>query len=119
MTWAARLGKRFGSAAITTVIVVIGLMWLVPTFGLLIDSLRSQGDDSATGWWQAFVHPSQFTFGNYEQIIHNSSIVQSLWNTVLITVPATTLVVVLGSMAARARQVDSVAATRCSSCSLR
>ena len=102
MTWAARFGKRFGTGAITTVIVVIGLMWLVPTFGLLIDSLRSQGDDSATGWWQAFAHPSQFTFGNYEQIIHNSSIVQSLWNTVLITVPATTLVVVLGSMAAYA-----------------
>src|SRR5262249_42828806 len=32
--------------------------------------------------------------------IHNAGITQSLWNTVLITVPATVLVVVLGSMAA-------------------
>ncbi len=102
MTWAAKLGRRIGGGAITTVIVVIGLFWLVPTFGLLIDSLRSQGDDSATGWWQAFLHPSQFTFGNYESIIHNSGIVSSLWNTVLITVPATVLVVALGSMAAYA-----------------
>ena len=102
MSFTARLAKRLGGTALGAIIVVIGLVWLLPTFGLLVDSLRSQGNDSATGWWQAIVHPSQFTFKNYVAIIHNSSIVDSLWNTVLITVPATLAVVILGSMAAYA-----------------
>jgi alpha-glucoside transport system permease protein len=102
MTWAARVGKWLSGSVVTTVLVIVGLLWLLPTFGLLVDSLRSQGDDSATGWWQAIVHPSQLTFHNYVNIIHNGGIVHSLWNTVLITVPATVLVVIIGSMAAYA-----------------
>ncbi len=102
MTWTARLAHRLGTSFATVVLAVIGLLWLVPTFGLFIDSLRSQTNDSATGWWEALVHPGQFTGENYVSIFHNSGILQSLWNTVLITVPATVLVVVLGSMAAYA-----------------
>jgi alpha-glucoside transport system permease protein len=101
-SWVSKLGGRLGSTVVTVVIVIVALMWLLPTFGLFIDSIRSQADDSATGWWQAFVHPSQFTGENYVSILHNSGITQSLWNTVLITVPATLLVVALGSMAAYA-----------------
>jgi alpha-glucoside transport system permease protein len=102
MSWTSRLSRWLGSSVVTTVLVIVGLLWLLPTFGLLVDSLRSQGDDSATGWWQAIAHPSQLTFHNYVNIIHNGGIVHSLWNTVLITVPATVLVVILGSMAAYA-----------------
>jgi alpha-glucoside transport system permease protein len=102
MTWAARITKWVSSSVVTTVLVVIGLVWLVPTFGLLIESLRSQGNDSATGWWQAIVHPGQLTFENYVNIVKNGGITHSLWNTVLITVPATVLVVIIGSMAAYA-----------------
>jgi alpha-glucoside transport system permease protein len=102
MTWAARITKWVSSSVVTTVLVVIGLVWLVPTFGLLVDSLRSQGNDSATGWWQAIVHPGQLTFENYVNIVKNGGITHSLWNTVLITVPATLLVVIIGSMAAYA-----------------
>lgn len=102
MTWTATVARKLAGGLLTGVVVVIAMAWLLPTFGLFIDSIRSQGDDSATGWWEAFVHPSQFTGANYANIIHNSGITSSLWNTVLITVPATVLVVALGSMAAYA-----------------
>ncbi len=99
---ASRIADRIGGGAVTVFVVVMAMLWIVPTFGLLVESLRGQTDDSATGWWNAFAHPGQFTFENYINIFKNGDITSSLWNTVLITVPATVLVVVLGAMAAYA-----------------
>lgn len=80
-------------------LIVVGLFWLVPTIGLLLSSLRSPEDMSASGWWKVFSQPSQLTFHSYKTLLENSDITNSLWNTVLITVPATILVVVIGSLA--------------------
>lgn len=99
---AARIAGRIGGATVTTVVVIVALLWLLPTFGLLVESLRPQADDSATGWWMVFAHPGQLTFANYINIFKNGDITTSLWNTVLITVPAMLAVVILGSMAAYA-----------------
>ncbi|HEU0238690.1 MAG TPA: carbohydrate ABC transporter permease [Micromonosporaceae bacterium] len=98
----SRIAGKLGGTVVTVFVVVVAALWIVPTFGLLVESLRSQTDDSATGWWQAIVHPGQFTGENYVNIFKNGNIMQSLWNTVLITVPATVLVVVIGAMAAYA-----------------
>ena len=98
----ARIAGTLGGTIVTVFVVVVAALWVVPTFGLLVESLRGQTDNSATGWWQAIVHPGQFTGENYVSIFKNGDIMHALWNTVLITVPATVLVVVIGSMAAYA-----------------
>ncbi len=98
----SRLVTRFGGAAIRLVVVLVGLFWLFPTVGLAVASLRNTADNSATGWWNIFTKPSQLTFENYAQLAQNERIVGSLWNTVLITVPSTVLVVALGALAAYA-----------------
>jgi alpha-glucoside transport system permease protein len=98
----ARLVGRFGGAAVRVVIVAVALFWLFPTFGLAIASFRSTADNSATGWWNVFAKPSQLTIDNYVELLQNQRIIGSLWNTVLITVPSTLLVVFLGSLAAYA-----------------
>jgi len=77
-------------------------MWLIPTLGLFVASLRTTADNSATGWWTALLEPRQLTFDNYGALLSNPTIVGSLWNTVLITVPSTVLVVVIGALAAYA-----------------
>jgi len=46
-----------------------------------------------------FTDPSQFTFHNYANRAGHSTITNSLLSTVAITVPATVLVVVIGSLA--------------------
>src|SRR5690606_27444088 len=46
--------------------------------------------------------PHQLTLDNYVALLSNESILRSLWNTVLITVPSTALVVVIGAFAAYA-----------------
>jgi alpha-glucoside transport system permease protein len=93
---------RFGGVALRVIIVLLALFWLFPTVGLAVASLRTTGDNSATGWWNVFTKPSQLTLDNYVALLQNDRIVGSLWNTVLITVPSTLLVVALGALAAYA-----------------
>ncbi|WP_460066290.1 carbohydrate ABC transporter permease [Streptomyces sp. YKOK-I1] len=100
MTTAGRwLIEKVNSGLVRVFLLVVGLFWLVPTIGLLISSLRSPEDLSASGWWTVFSKPSELTFGSYRKLLENGDITDSLVNTVLITVPATLLVVFIGSLA--------------------
>jgi alpha-glucoside transport system permease protein len=78
---------------------VIGVIWLVPTFGLLVASLRPESDNVSSGWWTVFTDPSQLTFQNYKNLFDNNTIVDAFFNTIYITVPATLLVVLVASLA--------------------
>ena len=80
----------------------VGVMWLVPTFGLLVTALRPRALFATSGWWQALTKPSQLTLENFRRIVEDDSFVTSLWNTVLITLPAAIGVVLLGALAAYA-----------------
>ncbi|MGW7818977.1 carbohydrate ABC transporter permease [Streptomyces puniciscabiei] len=95
----SRLLEKINGGLVRAFLIVVGLFWLVPTIGLLASSLRSPEDMSASGWWKVFTEPSQLTFASYRRLLENGDITHSLWNTVLITVPATVLVVVVGSLA--------------------
>ncbi|MGW1406519.1 carbohydrate ABC transporter permease [Streptomyces sp. NPDC002403] len=95
----ARVAARAGGGAMRIFLVLVGLFWLMPTVGLLLSSLRGADDIAATGWWKVFTAPSQLTFDNYATLLDNSTITHSLLSTVMITVPATVLVVVIGSLA--------------------
>ncbi|MEU0833416.1 carbohydrate ABC transporter permease [Streptomyces sp. NPDC056231] len=95
----ARIAARTGGGAMRVFLVLVGLFWLMPTIGLLLSSLRGADDIAATGWWKVFTAPSELTFDNYSRLLDNSTITHSLLSTVMITVPATVLVVVIGSLA--------------------
>lgn len=96
---AARIAARTGGGVLRIVLLVIALIWLIPTFGLLVESLRNPGTYTAGGWWQVFAHPAQLTFSNYSQLFKEQAITNSFWNTVKITVPATFFVVLIGAAA--------------------
>jgi alpha-glucoside transport system permease protein len=96
---ASRAVGAVGGGALRLALIVIALLWLVPTFGLLAESLRDPASYSGGGWWQVFSHPAQLTWDNYSTLLHNSSVTSSLKNTALITVPATLLVILIGSAA--------------------
>ncbi|MFG3529377.1 carbohydrate ABC transporter permease [Streptomyces sp. NPDC047917] len=95
----ARLAARAGGGAMRIFLVLVALFWLMPTIGLLLSSLRGADDIAATGWWKVFTAPSELTFDNYSRLLDNPTITHSLLSTVMITVPATLLVVVIGSLA--------------------
>ncbi|MFF3844833.1 carbohydrate ABC transporter permease [Streptomyces sp. NPDC002328] len=98
-SFASRVVERLNGGLVRVFLILVGLFWLVPTIGLLISSLRTPEDMSASGWWKVFAEPSQLTVDSYQKLLENDDITGSLLNTALITVPATVLVVVIGSLA--------------------
>ncbi|MER5472739.1 carbohydrate ABC transporter permease [Streptomyces sp. NPDC002935] len=95
----SRIASGVSGGVVRVFLLLVGLFWLVPTIGLLLSSLRKPEDMSASGWWKVFSAPSQLTVDSYQKLLENSDITDSLLNTALITVPATVLVVVIGSLA--------------------
>jgi len=85
-------------------IVVIGLTvaWMVPTIGLLLTSFRTPQDIANSGWWTSLSPPFKFTLDNYSQMFAASNLGQSLFNSFMISIPATVIPVTLAAFAAYA-----------------
>jgi alpha-glucoside transport system permease protein len=100
---AARLVARLGGPVVRTALVVVAVFWMLPVLGLLVASLRPESDNAANGWWTVFTGlftaPAQLTLSNYADLLADGAMLGALWNTVLIAVPSTALVVVIGSLA--------------------
>lgn len=82
-------------------LVVVSLLWLVPSIGLFVTSLRPRPDIAATGWWTVFGTP-QFTLQNYQEVLGAQGMVDGFANSLFITVPSTILPVLIGALAAYA-----------------
>lgn len=95
----ARLASRLSGGAVRLVLLLTATFWLVPTLGLLLSSLRDPADIQASGWWNVLTSPTRLTLDNYTHLLSNTVITRSLLNSLLITVPSTLLVVVLGALA--------------------
>jgi alpha-glucoside transport system permease protein len=99
--------RSFSRPIASLVIIVITALWTLPTFGLLVTSVRPAQAVATTGWWTFFIHPS-FTAHNYETVLLQNSFGSSaglmpyLINSIAITVPATIIPLTLAAMAAYA-----------------
>ena len=98
-----RRALRFVSRApVQLVLIVVALIWLTPIIALLTQSLRPAAEITNSGWWTALVRPGSLTLANYADMLDSRAMLDGFWNTVLITLPATVLVVMVASMAAYA-----------------
>ncbi|MFD7938837.1 carbohydrate ABC transporter permease [Streptomyces sp. NPDC059755] len=93
------LRRGLGNSLVQAVLVVVGLLWLTPLAGLLVSSLRSAQDTAKGGWWTAITSPGQLSFDNYTSLLGDAGMTQAFWNTVLISVPTTLLVVAIAALA--------------------
>ena len=98
-TVAARVLRAIARAPVNLVLVVLGALWLVPTFGLFITSILPASAVASKGWWQIFSRPSTATWSNYNALFHNHGLLNALKTTAYIAVGNTILVVLLGAMA--------------------
>jgi alpha-glucoside transport system permease protein len=96
---AAKTVRHLAKAPLQIVLIVLGLLWLIPTLGLFITSILPASSLASKGWWQIFSHPSLATFSNYRSLLHNHGLVSALKTTAYIAVGNTLLVVVIGAMA--------------------
>jgi alpha-glucoside transport system permease protein len=85
-----------------TVLVVLMLIWLIPTVGLLVTSFRPGAETSGSGWWTAIFPPFQFTFENYAHVLGQANIATNFLNSFFISIPATVIPIFVAAFAAYA-----------------
>ncbi|MFZ0529161.1 MAG: carbohydrate ABC transporter permease [Propionicimonas sp.] len=93
--------NRLTSPAASFIAVLIAVFWTIPTAGLFITSFREQADIRRTGWWTAFANPD-FTLENYQQVLDSNNLVNSFFNSFIITIPAVIIPIMLALLAAYA-----------------
>lgn len=80
-----------------------GILWLIPTLGLLITSFRDPAAIAASGWWTVFpklFSGGQFSLQNYVSVVLKEGFGRSFLNSLTISIPATLLSVFIASFAA-------------------
>ncbi len=85
---------------------VIAILWTIPTFGLLVTSIRPEKDINNSGWWTFFANPN-ISFENYQQVLFEGSttnppLYQFFFNSLAVTLPAVIFPITLAVFAAYA-----------------
>ncbi len=85
-------------------VIIIGLMaiWLIPSLGLFVNSFRPAAEVSSSGWWTALIPPWDFTLSNYEHVLTRNGLAEAFFNSLMITIPATVITVLVAAFAAYA-----------------
>lgn len=84
------------------VIILLCVIWTVPTLGLVISSFRPKNLISTTGWWEAFTSPLQFTLDNYSHVLNQGHMGISFINSLIISIPSTVMPIMIAAFAAYA-----------------
>jgi alpha-glucoside transport system permease protein len=96
---------RRGGWFVRITILIIVLLWLVPTAGVLITSFRPEEAVNTTGWWTSFAHlfdPAEWTFQNYRDTLDAQGFENAFLNSLAVTIPATVIPITIAAFAAYA-----------------
>jgi alpha-glucoside transport system permease protein len=93
------VGSRLGLHA---VLILLMIIWLLPTIGLLVNSLRSSSDIASSGWWTALFPPNGLTLDSYAKVFAETDIAGGFINSLFITIPATIIPIFVAAFAAYA-----------------
>jgi alpha-glucoside transport system permease protein len=97
-----RRGLTLSRVALHASVIALAVIWIVPTLGLLINSIRPASEASSSGWWTALFPPWDFTLDNYARVLDANDLGDSFVNSLFITIPATVIPVMVASFAAYA-----------------
>ena len=87
-----KMSKIFSRTALHTVVILIAILWFVPTIGVLVTSFRPAQDVAQSGWWTVLGGISdsvRFTLHNYKMVLSKLGIGRAFLNSFIITIPAT------------------------------
>ena len=97
-----RLLSLVNHSLVSVIVILIALVWSVPTLGLFISSFRPPALIHATGWWTALAPPWSFTIENYENVLHTQGLGQAFLNSLIIAIPGTIIPTLVAAFAAYA-----------------
>jgi alpha-glucoside transport system permease protein len=89
---------------VISAVVAIAVLWSMPTVALLISSFRNAADIQGSGWWTMFLHPfqtAQLTAENYQAVMAEG-LGNAFVNSLVVTIPATVIPIVVAAFAAYA-----------------
>lgn len=101
--------EMLSSRVASTIAIIIAILWTIPTLGLFVTSLRPPAATNKTGWWTVFtpggLDQYPLSFDNYRTVLTGESstnLVPYFVNTLVITIPAVLLPILLATLSAYA-----------------
>ena len=84
------------------VLVILAALWLIPTVGLFITSLRAKGEAQTSGWWDVFLNPfsQDWDLSSYTTVLTENKLGTSFISSLAVTIPATVLPLLFAAYAA-------------------
>ena len=96
---AQRILRVLARGPLNVLLIVVAVLWLVPTFGLLLTSLLPADLIADRGWWNVVAEPSVATWENYSEVLENNALTKALLTTAIVAVGNTALLVLIASLA--------------------
>ncbi len=93
--------KRSGLVSFI-VLTVLAFIWLLPTIGLFITSMREKTEAQRTGWWDVILNPlsQNWDVSSYATVLTEKNLGTSFISSMAVTVPATILPLLFAAYAA-------------------
>jgi alpha-glucoside transport system permease protein len=88
--------------------IVVGILcflWIVPTIGLFVTSLRTEEAALTTGWWTVLKSPfdlTQWTIANYSEVWSEGGMGNAFLNSFAVSLPATIIPIMIAAFGAYA-----------------
>jgi len=109
--------KNRSGIVVNIVLILLVVMWTVPTFGILVTSFRIRDNVSKTGWWQSLSDESGYTLDNYNQVLggrtftfkdssgrtaraKGDDMLGAFLNSLTVTIPAVVIPILIAAFAA-------------------
>lgn len=96
-----RIDGKKGRASFL-VLIILSAIWLFPTVGLFVTSLRERTEAQRTGWWDVIFNPlsQDWDFGAYTTVLTEKNLGTSFISSMAVTIPATVLPLLFAAYAA-------------------
>jgi len=84
------------------VLAILAALWLIPTVGLFITSLRAKSEAQTSGWWDVFLNPfsQDWDLSSYTTVLTENKLGTSFISSLAVTIPATILPLLFAAYAA-------------------
>ena len=99
------LEPKGGGWFVRIAVLLLVVLWLIPTLGVLITSFRPEALVDSTGWWTVLGHPfrtTEWTLENYRSALEQGGLGNAFLNSLAVAIPATVIPIVIAAFAAYA-----------------
>jgi alpha-glucoside transport system permease protein len=111
------VGKKRSGVTVSIILIIICILWTLPTLGLLITSFRDEFVATKTGWWTVFRTREGLTVSNYKQVLigkdytyvnaegievtaRSQNLILAFANSITVTIPAVVIPILIAAFAA-------------------